>query len=202
MASLERKTYTPEEYLALERTADYRSEYINGEIYAMAGAGAAHITLVGNIWGEIRQQHRGKPCRSYAIDMRVQVKPTGIYTYPDLVVVCGDFAFNDAKQDTLLNPTVIVEVLSPSTEAHVRGEKFAHYRKLNSLQEYVLLAQDKMHVERFTRQGDNWLLTEISDPEASLQLASISCTIPLAEIYRDVDFPARRAPLHPSQMEF
>jgi Uma2 family endonuclease len=195
MASVARQTYTPEEYLELERKADYKSEYINGEIYAMAGASAAHITLIGNIWGEIRQQHKGRSCRSYAMDMRVQVKPTGMYTYPDLVVACGERNFSDAKHDTLINPTLIIEILSPTTEAYDRGEKFAHYRKLPSLQEYILVSQDKMRVERYTRQGEDWLLSEISDPNSTLNLTSINCAIPLTDIYTDVDFPTEPPPV-------
>jgi Uma2 family endonuclease len=190
MASVARQTYTPEEYLELERKAEHKSEYVNGEIYAMAGASAAHITITGNLWGEIRVQLKGKPCRSYAIDMRIRIDETGMYTYPDLVVVCGRQLFGDRRQDTLTNPTLIIEVLSPSTEAYDRGDKFAHYRRLESLQEYVLVSQDKVRVERFVRQGDDWLFSDISDAAATLKLASIGCEVPLADIYTDVDFSA------------
>ncbi|MGA7730840.1 MAG: Uma2 family endonuclease [Chloroflexia bacterium] len=202
MASVARKTYTPDEYLALEREAKHRSEYINGEIYAMAGASEAHVTITGNLWTEIKQQLKGKPCRSYAIYMRVQVSATGMYTYPDLVATCGERAFSDAKQDSLTNPTFIAEVLSPSTEAYDRGEKFAHYRELPSLQEYVLVAQDKMQVERYMRHGEDWLLSVISDPATSLHATSIGCAIPLSEIYRDVEFPADLSPEPHTSMEF
>ena len=196
MALVARKTYTPEEYLALERQAEYRSEYVNGEIYAMAGASEAHVTITTNLLVQIHQQIQGKPCRVYAIDLRVKISPTGMYTYPDVVAACGERQFNDAR-DTLTNPTVIAEVLSPSTEAYDRGEKFAHYRKLPSLQEYVLVAQDKVRVERYVRHGEDWLLTEISDPNATLQLTSIGCAIPLTDIYSNVDFPTEPAPLRP-----
>jgi Uma2 family endonuclease len=197
MALVARKTYTPEEYLALERQAEYRSEYVNGEIYAMAGASRAHVTITSNMLSEIHQQLKGKPCRIYAIDLRVKVSATGMYAYPDMVAACAQHQFDEARQDTLTNPTVIAEVLSPSTEAYDRGEKFAHYRKLPSLQEYILVAQDKVRVERYVRHGEDWLLTEISDLNAALQLTSIGCAIPLTDIYSNVDFPTEPAPLRP-----
>src|SRR5919198_4874617 len=119
--------YTPEEYLALERAARHKSEYVNGRIYALAGASRAHNLIVVNVSAELRAQLRGRPCETYASDMRVKVSQTGLYTYPDVVVVCGEPRFEDAQVDTLLNPTVIIEVLSESTESYDRGEKFAHY---------------------------------------------------------------------------
>jgi Uma2 family endonuclease len=134
--------------------------------------------------------------------MHVQVSATGMYTYPDLVATCGDRAFSDEKQDTLTNPTLIAEVPSPSTEAYDRGEKFAHYQALTSLQEYVLIAQDKVRVERYIRHGADWLLSIISDPAGSLQFTSIGCAVPLAEIYRDVEFPAEAATEPRTSMEF
>lgn len=184
---------TSEQYLELERKAAYKSEYINGRIYAMSGATRAHILITGNVSGELRSQLKGRPCESYASDMRVQVAPTGLYTYPDVVGVCGEIRFEDTHKDTLLNPTVIIEVLSPSTEAYDRGDKFAHYRRLESLREYVLVAQDKCRVERYARQGAEWTLTEISDLNGSLRLNSIDCNIALREIYDKVEFPAAPA---------
>jgi Uma2 family endonuclease len=202
MASVARKTYTPEEYLALEREAEYRSEYVNGEIYAMAGASEAHVTITSNMLAEIHQQLKGKPCRVYAIDLRVNVSPTGMYTYPDVFAVCGEREFQDERRDTVTNPTFIAEVLSPSTETYDRNEKFDHYSKLPSLQEYVLISQNKIKVERFTRQGEDWLLTILSDLDSTLTLASISCAVQLSEIYRNVDFPTQPEPLRtPGQME-
>ena len=168
MSTLAQQYYTPEEYLALERKAEYKSEYINGEIYAMSGASRAHILITVNLTRELSTQLRGRPCEVYASDMRVKVSPTGMYTYPDVAAVCGEARFEDGQVDTLTNPSVIIEVLSPSTEAYDRGEKFAHYRKLQSLAEYVLVAQDKMRVEHFARhgeRGEQWVLTEISDPQ-------------------------------------
>ncbi len=153
--------FTPEQYLALERKAAFKSEYFDGCIRAMAGASRAHNLIALNLGSEIRSQLRDRPCETYVSDMRVRTGPSGLYTYPDVVVVCGEPRFEDDELDTLLNPTVIVEVLSPSTEAADRGRKFASYRRLASLQEYVLVAQDRACVERYTRQGDEWLLTEL-----------------------------------------
>src|SRR6476661_5007696 len=141
--------YTSDQYLALEREAEYRSELVNGQIYSMSGASREHNLITTNLSREISTQLRGKPCETYSSDMRVKISPTGMYTYPDVTVACGEPRFEDDHVDTLLNPTVIVEVLSPSTEAYDRGEKFAHYRKLDTLSDYVLISQDKARVEHF-----------------------------------------------------
>ena len=181
---------TPEEYLALERKAITKSEYLNGHIYAMAGASREHNLITGNIFGELRSQLRERPCEAYVNDMRLKISPTGLYTYPDVAVVCGEPRFEDIDLDTLLNPIVLVEVLSPSTEAYDRGEKFAHYRRLESLQEYILAAQDCVRVEHYLRQGEQWLLTELSNLDDVLHLVSTSCDLFLHEIYTGVEFPA------------
>jgi Uma2 family endonuclease len=180
--------YTPEQYLALERKADYKSEYINGHVIAMAGASRPHNLIAGNLYREVSQQLRGRPCEAYISDMRVKVSRTGLYTYPDVVVVCGDIHFEDADNDTLLNPTVIVEVLSASTEAYDRGEKFAHYRRLESLQAYLLVAQDKVRLEHYVRQGAQWLLSEASTLNDTVHLAAIECAIALRDVYDKVQF--------------
>ena len=144
---------TPEEYLARERQTSGKSEFYGGEIFAMTGASRWHNLIVSNILRELSSQLKGRPCVAYPSDMRVKVSTTGLYTYPDVVVVCGDEQFEDTEQDTLLNPTLIVEVLSPSTVRYDRVEKSAHYRKLDSLQEYLLVAQDRPHVEHYARQS-------------------------------------------------
>lgn len=177
---------TPQEYLALERRAEFKSEYDNGYVNAMSGASREHNLIAGNVHGELRLQLRGRPCESYTSDMRVQAGASGLFAYPDVTVVCGEPRFLDKEVDTLLNPTVIVEVLSPSTEAYDRGRKFEHYRRLASLREYVLVAQDRVLVERYTRQGDNWLLTELSRLDGVLRLESIGCEIPLEAVYERV----------------
>ena len=182
-----KQTFTPEEYLALERQAETKSEYINGEIYAMAGASREHNYIAGDLFGELRSQLRGRNCKLFMSDMRVRVKPTGLYTYPDVVVVCGRPRFDDTQVDVLLNPTVLFEVLSSSTEAYDRGAKFAHYRYLDSLQEYVLVAQDRMQVDHYARMGNQWLLTAYSKPEEILALPAIECNLPLTEIYAQVE---------------
>lgn len=180
---------TPEQYLAMERRADHKSEYINGRVVAMAGASRAHNLLAGNFYRELSRQLQGRPCEAYISDMRVKVSQTGLYTYPDVAVACGDIRYEDAGSDTLLNPAVIVEVLSPSTEAYDRGEKFAHYRRLESLREYLLVTQDKVRIEHYVRQGDQWLLSEISDPQGSVHLAAIDCNVGVSEIYDKVLLP-------------
>jgi Uma2 family endonuclease len=183
--------YTFEEYLEMERTAEYRSELVNGYIYAMAGASRMHNLITVNLAREVSAKLKGRPCEAYANDMRVKVEATGRVAYPDVVVVCGKPLFADDVKDTLLNPLVIVEVLSPSTEADDRGEKFAHYRRIDSLQEYVLIAQDRISVEHFQRQGDQWLLTEYTRPDSLLEMPSVDCRIPLSEIYDKVEFAAQ-----------
>ena len=179
---------TPEDYLAIERSAEFKSEYFDGEIFAMAGASRAHNSIVLNTGSEIRQHLKNRSCKAYVNDMRVKVNPTGLYAYPDVIVVCGKEQFEDTHLDTLLNPTLIIEVLSDSTEAYDRGRKFEHYRHLDSLVEYVLIAQQRPHVESFRRQSDqHWLLTECSGLDATLRLQSIDCDLALAEIYAKVE---------------
>jgi len=187
MTSPDLSYVTPGEYLALERKAEFRNEYIAGHIFAMSGASRRHNLIAGNSFREISTQLRGRECEAYIGDMRVKVSPTGMYTYPDIVGVCDEPRFEDAHVDTLLNPQVIVEVLE-STEAYDRGEKFAHYRRLDSLREYVLVAQDKMRVEHYVREGEQWVLSELSDAESTLHLASIDCHVGLAAIYERVEF--------------
>ena len=148
---------TPEEYLAVERASETRSEYFAGDIVAMTGASRAHNLIVLNVGAELRAQLRGRACESYVEGMRVKVVAAGVYTYPDVVVVCGEPVFEDEQVDTVLNPTLIVEVLSPSTERYDRGRKLEHYRKIPSLSEYILIAQDARRIEWYTRQeGGLW----------------------------------------------
>lgn len=182
--------FTPEEYLALERKATTKSEYLNGQIYAMSGASREHNLITTNISTRLNVQLGEQPCEVYANDMRVKVSPTGLYTYPDVVVVCDEPRLEDTYFDTLENPTVLVETLSPSTEAYDRGEKSAHYRQLESLQEYILVAQDRVRVEHYLRQGEQWVLTDFGDFDDVLHLTSISCEVSLREIYAKVKFSA------------
>ena len=189
--SLRPKPYlSPEDYLALERSAEFKSEYFDGEIFAMAGASESHNLIVINTIRELSIQLKKRPCKVYANDMRVRVSPTGLFTYPDVMVVCGQAQFDDSHLDTLLNPTLIVEVLSDSTEAYDRGRKFEHYRKLESLAEYVLITQHRPHVESYRRQPDQrWVFAESDGLDSSLPLDAIDCELALAEIYDKVEFP-------------
>lgn len=153
----------------------------------MSGASRRHNLISLNLGRELSLQMRDRPCEAYVTDMRVKISPTGMYTYPDVVGVCGEPHFEDTYIDTLLDPTVIIEVLSESTEAYDRGEKFAHYRRLASLHDYVLVAQDKIRVEHYVRNGEQWVLSEISDPDGTLQLLSVACGIGMRQIYEKVD---------------
>ena len=185
------KTYlTPEEYLAIERRNEYKSEYVDGEMVAMTGASRRHNIIAFNIANALGPQLRGRPCEGYPSDMRVRIPTTRAYMYPDVVVVCGEPQFEDDYVDTLLNPTVLVEVLSESTERYDRGRKFGFYRTIESLAEYVLVAQDECRVEQYTKQPDGrWLLTDHRSPEDSVELASIQCTLRLSEVYEKVALP-------------
>jgi Uma2 family endonuclease len=198
MSSLAHSLYTPEQYLALERKAEYKSEYINGQIFAMAGASLEHNTITANFVRALGNQFTNRPCRVFSSDMRIKVSATGLYTYPDVVTVCGEIRFDDAQRDTLVNPAVIIEVLSPSTEAYDRGQKFAHYRRLRSLTDYVLVAQDKVFIEQYIRQNRQWVLTEINDLDDTLRLASIGCDVTLRDVYDKVEFPAESEHLPPA----
>ena len=178
---------TPAEYLAADRAAPRKSEYLGGEVCAMGGASERHNLIVANVVAGLHRQLKGRPCRVYPSDMRVRVKETGLYAYPDVTVVCGPADFDDEQRDTLLNPTLIVEVLSKSTESYDRGEKCAHYRKLPSLAEYVLIAQDKILVEHVRQPQQQWLLSEASTVQQSIQLPAIQCILDLVEVYDKVD---------------
>ncbi len=188
--SSQRTTFvSPEEYLAQERLAERKSEYFRGEIFAMSGASPRHGWIAINVAAEFRQQLKGKPCRVSASDLRLGVTPAGFYTYPDVMVVCGEAQFADDQKDTLINPVVIVEVLSESTRNYDRGWKFQHYRKLPSLIEYLLIEQDEPRVEHWTRQRENhWDFVELDDLSQSIQLTSIGCVLPLIEVYDKIEW--------------
>jgi Uma2 family endonuclease len=191
VSALLKSLYTPEEYLELDRAAEFKSEYVAGEICAMAGASEEHNVITVNAAAELRKRLRGGPCRPFSGDMRVSIGAADMYVYPDVLVVCGERQYTGDRRDTLLNPSVIIDVLSPTTEAFDRGDKFAGYRRLDSLKEYVLIAQDRPHVELYTRQPDGrWLLSEVDGLLEALELSSLKCGLPLAEIYDGVDFEA------------
>ncbi len=190
---------TAADYLALERQVETRNEYLNGRIYAMGGASLKHNRIVAGLAVALGAQLKRKPCEPFFGDMRVKVNHTGLYTYPDVVVVCGEPRLEDQHFDTLLNPTVVIEVLSASTEAYDRGDKFAHYRTLESLSDYLLVTQDKPRIEHYRRQADGqWLYSAADGLEAQIEIPTIACTLPLAEIYDRVAFPDPGELPHPS----
>ena len=179
---------TPEQYLEIERKAEFKSEYYKGEMFAMAGAGSSHNLIAMNAGVLLNVQFRGRPCRVYGSDMRARVSQTGLYTYPDISAVCGRPRLEDDHVDTLLNPNLIIEVLSPSTEAYDRGRKFEQYRSIPSLMQYVLIASDRVSVDVYTRdQEDRWVLTSASKPEDIVQLMSVECTMRIADLYDKTD---------------
>jgi Uma2 family endonuclease len=177
----------PEEYLALERKAEYKSEYLHGEIFAMTGASRKHNLLATNISSSLHQQLKARPCEVYSSDMRVKVAASGLYTYPDVVVVCGEPQFEDDYLDTLLNPTVLFEILSKSTERYDRIAKSDYYRTLESLTEHLLIAQDEVQVEQYVKQANGqWLLSDLRSIDAVIELESIDCTLALRDVYDKV----------------
>lgn len=189
MSAVPKIYLTPAEYLAFERQGDVKHEYFRGELFAMAGASRQHVRISINVTTLLDNQMKGRRCELFNGDMRVKVSPTGLYSYPDVSVVCGQPRFEDKEMDTLLNPTVIVEILSKSTEAYDRGQKFAQYRTLDTLIDYLLISQDRPLIERFTRQADGgWLLTESAGLDAVMPIESIQCQLPLTEVYDRVEF--------------
>jgi Uma2 family endonuclease len=188
------KSYiTPEEYLEIDRKAEFKSEYFAGEMFAMAGAREQHNLIVGNAFAGLHQQMRKRPCRAYTNDMRVQISATGLYVFPDVIGVCGEPRFLDERRETLLNPNLIVEVLSESSEAYDRGKKFEHYRTLESFTEYLMLSSDHVSAELFTRQPDGrWILSTASGIQESIDLPSVGCRLTLADVYEKVDLTTVR----------
>ena len=187
MSTLTAQTHlTPEEYLAWERKQPFKNEYHNEQIIAMSGASRAHNLITMNIANQLYNQLMDQECEVYANEMRVRTSPTVSYFYPDVAVVCGEPRFEDDTFDTLLNPIIVIEVLFRSTAAFDRGEKFEYYKQLASLQECILISQDRVRVESYRRQGTRWLHNTFDHLEESLSLASIECEVPLRAIYRRV----------------
>lgn len=180
----QQETWTESEYLAFEREQETKHEFWDGQIYAMSGASDEHNLITSSTHVALYLQLRGGPCKLYQSDMRVKTKSA--YTYPDLVVVCGERQFTDDHVDTLTNPTLIIEVLSPSTERYDRGDKFQSYREIETLKEYVLISQNKPRIERFQRREGEWVLSEAIGLDAILALSSIDCKLKLSEVYEQV----------------
>ncbi|WP_437715435.1 Uma2 family endonuclease [Sorangium sp. So ce448] len=177
---------SPQEYLDFERSSPLRHEYADGELFAMAGGTLEHSAIAANILGELRNALRGRGCRVLTSDMRIKIAATRRYVYPDGAVVCARPEFEDEQRDTLLNPRVIVEVLSDSSEAYDRGDKFAQYRTLQSLEEYVLASQKAPRIEVFTRQPDGSWLLRIHGPGEHADLSSLGGALDVDRVYLDV----------------
>jgi len=192
MSAVPSRRLSPEEYLAIERAAEERSEYLDGVMYAMSGASYRHELIVSNLVRELGTRLKGGPCRALASNLRVRAaEKKGLFAYPDVVVVCGEPRFVDDKPDTLTNPTLIVEVLSKSTEDYDRGRKFAEYRRNPTFVEYLVVAQDQVHVEHHTKQTDgDWKLSETDGIDDVLVFPSIGVRLPIGDIYDGVTFPA------------
>ncbi|MDQ3687946.1 MAG: Uma2 family endonuclease [Acidobacteriota bacterium] len=184
MSSLPNYYLSPEEYLAIERQAEHKSEYVDGVIYAMAGGSGRHNLIAGNIITELNIQLRKAPCRVYPSDLKVRVPESRKFFYPDVSVVCGETEFADDERDVILNPVLVVEVLSESTAAFDRGKKFQSYQQIESLQEYLLVAQDEYVVEHYLRQENgHWLYTKVTGLEEAILLPALKCQLPLRDIY-------------------
>jgi Uma2 family endonuclease len=183
--------FSPEEYLAFERGTDARHEYLDGHVYAMAGESIEHSRICVNVAGELRSRLKGRPCEVLSPNMKVVTSPSGLFSYPDVVVICGEPQFYDERRDILTNPTVVFEVLSPSTEAYDRGEKFLRYRtQIETLREYILVSQHRPLVEHYVRQPDgSWSYSSAGSLEESVDLVSIDSRLPLSEVYDRIVFP-------------
>lgn len=176
-------SFTYADYLAREQASAVKHEYLDGEIYAMAGGTPEHGLICANVIGELRAQLRGKPCRVYTSDVRVRVQATGLATYPDVSVACGPREVDPEDRNAIVNPIVLVEVLSSSTETYDREEKFAHYRRIPSLREYLLVSQAEPHIHHYRRNDDGtWTLRDVRPPDP-VDLSSLACRLDLAEVY-------------------
>ncbi len=200
MSAVPKKLYTAEEYEARERVAEFKSEFFRGEIFPMHGAGGPfgmagakfnHNLVNENLSVEIGNRLKGGPCRSLSRDMRVKIEATGLQTYPDVLIVCGKIEFADDSRDCVLNPAVVIEVLSDSTQGYDRGKKFLNYQKIASLNEYILAEQDEPICTRYVRAPDGftWLRTTFEGLDTSLTIETVSATIPMRDIYAGVEFP-------------
>jgi Uma2 family endonuclease len=183
------KRYTPEEYLVFEEAAEYKSEYYQGDIFAMSGGSVNHNRIVMSLSSKLEASLGGSKCEAFMSDMRVWIEAKAVFTFPDITIVCGDLQFYENRNDTITNPVVIFEVLSKSTESYDRGKKFEFYRAIPALQEYILIDQYNMHIEQFAIGSEGkWVLTEYSNEKDVFQLFNVDFQMPLNEIYKRVDF--------------
>lgn len=192
------RLYSPEEYLESERAADDRHEYVDGRIYAMAGESLSHSRICSNLGREVGNKLKGKSCESLSPNMKVRTSNASLFSYPDLTIVCGEPQMHDSKKDVLVNPKVIFEVLSPSTEKYDRTTKFSRYRMGNeTMTDYVLVSQDKPFVEHFSKQADGeWIYRSFNSLSDSFDISSVECSLSLSEIYDRVEFPPLKEPKH------
>jgi len=189
MANVAEQRLTEAEYLAFERSSETKHEFLDGRIFAMAGANERHLMICANLGQQLNNRLAGKECFAWGSDTRVKAEQTGLYTYPDVVVVCRGPLFEDEHRDTLLNPRIVFEVLSPSTEKYDRGHKAEHYRRVPSLTDYLFVAQDRAYVEHYRRADDGeWILREYADVDGSMELKSVEVAVPLLEVYANVEF--------------
>lgn len=190
MASNPVTKISEEQYLAIDRAAEFRSEFVDGEMFAMSGGSLRHARLQRNLLFELQSPLRDTGCEAFTSDMRVRVPATRMYAYPDVTVICGKPVLADEQQDILLNPVVIFEVLSPTTEKYDRGLKFQHYRAIESLKDYILVDQNQVLVEQFTRQDDNtWTLRDYRLADQELTIPSINVSLPVRRIYDRIELP-------------
>ncbi len=198
MAGQTQLRISPEEYLAIERRATYRCEYVNGEMFAMAGATRQHNRISANLVGEIHPHIKSRDCNVYSSDFRVHVPSTGYFTYPDIVITCGKEEFTDAHNDILVNPSVIIEILSDSTASTDRGKKFEQYRELESFVEYLLVEQRTPHIEQYIlHDSREWRYRDIRGIDGQVTIQAIECVMPLRDIYHKVDMLPRPVHLRP-----
>jgi Uma2 family endonuclease len=184
-----KKKFAPAEYLAMETVAEYKSEYYNGEIFAMSGGTTDHSLVAVNVTIELGQRLAAGPCRVFNSDMRLHIERSGLYTYPDVMVICGKIELVKNRNDTVTNPILIVEVLSESTRDYDRGAKFNFYKQIPTLREYVVVESEHPRVECFRRtEDDKWLVEMYDDLEAAMQLESVAGEIPLRQIYNKVSW--------------
>jgi Uma2 family endonuclease len=186
MSSLPNYYLSPEEYLSLERRAEFKSEYVDGMAYAMAGGSERHNLITGNLVTELNIQLRTTKCKVYPSDMKVRLPNSKKFFYPDVSVVCGEAEFADEERDVILNPVLVAEVLSESTEAFDRGKKFSSYQQIDSLREYLLVSQGEFVVEHYLRQEDGWFYTKASGLDAVLGLPALDCRVALSDLYSKV----------------
>jgi Uma2 family endonuclease len=193
---------TEDEYWEMLENSPVKYEYFDGSIYAMAGASYRHNILAANALSLLVSRLRGKPCRAVGSDQHVKIEETGLQTFPDIVVVCPNARFEPRRKDTLLEPTVLIEVLSPGTADYDRTDKFDHYKQIPTLQDYVLIAQDKMRIEHYHRAASgDWILKVVHEPDETIALEAIGCTLSVADVYDGVELPARVLPLR-EQIDF